>query len=257
MFPGLALGAWQRVLEYQALSWSCMPVHACALLHPSLAEGVQIYPLVLLQTCLTAALVLTALPKAIMRGLATILPRQASHMLARAVPALALAAVALMSAARVGAVLGYYRAPLQVYTALPEVGLHLTGGAMRWLSCRALLPHSSAGDLGIPSPCTFCQEASGGSHGRWCRSMRPSRWCAWGPSGIASHQPSSCLGQPTAWRSCHRALGACCRGHSIQARYSPKSAKLCDPQAMLGAHASDGAVRKKPTQQEADEASAT
>ena len=106
-----------------------------------------------MQTCLTAALVLAALPRAVRRGSATILPRQASHALSKALPALALAAVALMSLARVGAVLGYYRAPLQVYSALPAVRAPFLQTARALLCSLALLPQCSRSIMSVQRCC--------------------------------------------------------------------------------------------------------
>ena len=71
--------------------------------------------------CLTAALVLVTLPRAIKRRTAAFLPRQASRLMAQAAPALALLAIVLVSLSRSAAVLMYYRAPMQVYQALPVV----------------------------------------------------------------------------------------------------------------------------------------
>ena len=71
--------------------------------------------------CLTAALVLVTLPRAIKRRTAAFLPRQASRLMAQAAPALALLAIVLVSLSRSAAVLMYYRAPMQVYQALPAV----------------------------------------------------------------------------------------------------------------------------------------
>ena len=76
---------------------------------------------------------LVALPRAIKRRTAPFLPRQASRLLAQAVPALALLAIVLVSLSRSAAVLVGYRAPMHVFRALPTVCTHMPV-AVRWPS---------------------------------------------------------------------------------------------------------------------------